>query len=114
MVDAGWEDSGSPPLPPSPLVGRVAEVRAVCARLLDPAVRLLTLTGSPGVGKTRLAVEAAARLADAFVDGVYFVDLAPLNDAELVLPSVARALGRGDAPRQRLEESLAHDLRARS
>jgi predicted ATPase/DNA-binding CsgD family transcriptional regulator len=114
MVDAGWEDAGSLPLPPSPLVGREAEVRAVCARLLDPAVRLLTLTGSPGVGKTRLAVEAAARLADAFVDGVFFVDLAPLDGAELVLPTVARALGRGDAPRQRLEESLAHDLRARS
>jgi predicted ATPase len=76
-------------------VGREAEVERVWT-LLDPAgpgVRLLTLLGPGGVGKTRLAVAAAATLADRFPDGVVFVDLAPLHDARLVPATVARALG---------------------
>jgi transcriptional regulator with XRE-family HTH domain len=80
-------------------VGREAEVEAVRA-LLDPAhstVRLLTLLGPGGVGKTRLAVTAAGGLTSANPDGVVFVDLAPLSDARLVPATVARALGCGRA-----------------
>jgi predicted ATPase len=75
-------------------VGREAEVEAVRA-VLDPAesaVRLLTLLGPGGVGKTRLAVAAAEALVSAYPDGVVFVDLAPLREARLVPAAIARAL----------------------
>ena len=62
------------PTPLTPLIGRAREVTAVCALLDDPAVRLVTLTGPGGVGKTRLALQAAADLAEAFADGAVFVD----------------------------------------
>jgi predicted ATPase len=61
--------------------------------LIERETRLLTLTGPGGVGKTRLALQIATDLHDAFVDGVFFVDLAPLNDPELVPAAIARALG---------------------
>ena len=75
-------------------VGREAEVESVCA-LLDPVVspvRLVTLLGPGGVGKTRLAVAAADRLSPAYLDGVAFVDLAPVTDPRLVPATIARAL----------------------
>jgi predicted ATPase/transcriptional regulator with XRE-family HTH domain/Tfp pilus assembly protein PilF len=93
----------APPLPPAaglpaPLtsfVGRKREVAAVADLLREPGVRLLTLTGPPGAGKTRLALAAAQQLAEtaAFADGVCFVALAPITDAELVLTAIAQALG---------------------
>ena len=80
------------PRPATPTIGREAEIRAVCGRLTDPAVRLLTLTGPGGVGKTRLAVEVARRAAPAF-DGGSVVGLASVSDPRDVSASLVRQLG---------------------
>jgi predicted ATPase/DNA-binding winged helix-turn-helix (wHTH) protein len=90
------------PAPMSGLIGREAALSEVCRSILEH--RLLTLTGGGGIGKTRLAVEAARTLLTSFPDGVWIADLAPLNDPELVPVSVAHALGlnASDITAQRL------------
>src|SRR5690348_4597390 len=83
-----------PPLDPSALIGRRWELGLACAALSTPdAAGLLTVTGAPGVGKTRLAVAAAWQLRTTFADGVRFLDLAETPSAERLLALVARALG---------------------
>lgn len=79
------------PLAAGPLLGRSREVEEI-VRLVRSGVRLLTLTGPGGVGKTRLALQAAAELVEEFQEGVFFVPLAPLREATEVLGSVAQAL----------------------
>lgn len=89
------------PLPPAGIVGREREVTATTSLLHQPEVRLLTLTGTGGVGKTRLALEAASRVAGTFRNGAVFVDLAPVTDTANVIPAIARslaALDQNDAP----------------
>jgi predicted ATPase len=80
------------PLVSTPLFGRDAELRQI-QRLVKDGVRLITLTGPGGTGKTRLALQAAAELLEAFADGVFFVSVAPLKDVTLVRGAVAQALG---------------------
>jgi predicted ATPase/DNA-binding CsgD family transcriptional regulator len=106
------EPFGAPlPTPMTSFVGREREVTAVAALLRDPGVRLVTLTGPGGVGKTRLALAVATMLADGFPDGVVFVPLASIRDPGLVLPTIARVLGiREGGDRSvfdRLKEALA-------
>jgi predicted ATPase len=96
------------------LVGRERKLAEVGDLLRRREMRLLTLTGTGGVGKTRLALEAARESADLFPDGVLFVALAPLNDPALVIPTVARSLGlresEGQTPRGVLRAYL-HEKR---
>lgn len=80
------------PAPLTTFVGREQEIINIANVLHGPDTRLMTLTGAGGVGKTRLALMVARQIADAFPDGVWFVDLAPLSDPSLVLPSVASTL----------------------
>jgi non-specific serine/threonine protein kinase len=95
--------------PTTSFIGRATELAAVRDLLARPTVRLLTLSGSGGTGKTRLALQVAAELLDApatrsgqaFADGMFFVDLAPLSDPALVIAAIAESLGvrtSGDRP----------------
>lgn len=77
----------------SPLIGRQPDVAELSRLLRDPHCRLLTLVGPGGIGKTRLALEAAAQVQDAFADGVYFVPLAPIRAIQLLIPVIADAIG---------------------
>ncbi|MDP9285976.1 MAG: hypothetical protein M3P41_13635 [Actinomycetota bacterium] len=85
------------PLPPTPLVGRKRETADINRLLRVEGSRLVTITGPGGIGKTRLALEAAAELVVAFDDGAWFVDLSAVRDPQLVEPAVAAALSaRGE------------------
>jgi predicted ATPase/DNA-binding CsgD family transcriptional regulator len=99
------------PAQSSSLIGREQEIQAVCALLRRPEVRLATLTGPGGVGKTRLGLQVATDLLDDFPDGVCFVPLAAVSDPDLVIPTIAHALGIKEAGEQSLWDLLQTDIR---
>jgi predicted ATPase/serine/threonine protein kinase len=96
-----------------PLVGRDAEVGRIKETLQRDDVHLLTLTGAGGTGKTRLGLEAAARLLGEFDDGAFFVALAPVGDQALVAQTIAQTLGVRAAPGGPVSEGLKQHLRNR-
>ena len=84
------------PVPATPFLGRRRELAEVVELLKRDEVRLLTLTGPGGTGKTRLAIEAASTTSGRYPDGVFWVGLAALRDPSLVIPTVSQALGATD------------------
>jgi predicted ATPase/class 3 adenylate cyclase len=101
------------PTQPGELIGREAELDEIENRLKTDSVRLLTLTGPGGTGKTRLALQAAADLIDRFPDGVYFVDLAPIRDPEAFYPAIARTIKLRESGDRPLVEALIERLKTR-
>ena len=103
------------PVQPTPFLGRDRELTEVVGLLRREDVRLLTLTGPGGSGKTRLGLQAAAELVEDYLDGVWFVGLAALTDPALVLPTIAQTLGvreSGSATRGRPRGAPAHQAHA--
>jgi len=101
------------PSPPTALIGRDREVAALIERLRNSRVRLLTLTGAPGVGKTRLALHLGTELRRVFEHGVVFVSLASIRDPELVMMAIARAVGLTDDDGPALKDRLINFLQER-
>jgi predicted ATPase/DNA-binding XRE family transcriptional regulator len=101
------------PVPLSPLIGRDREVASVRALLSQPEVRIVTLTGSGGVGKSRLALAVAEASASDFADGVRFIGLAAIRNPGLVLPAIARQLKIHEPGPEALIERLTQTLRPR-
>ena len=101
------------PLPPTQFVGREREMDGLVAMLADPDIRLVTLSGPGGIGKTRLALETAARLGAEFPDGVWFVPLATVTDPSLVDSAIAQALGIDESGELSVRDALKGHLSGR-
>jgi predicted ATPase len=125
LYDANQTDSDSSrirtpkhnlPAQPTPFIGRQSELAAVKDLLKrdEHYMRLVTLTGPGGTGKTRLAVQAAAELVNRFGDGVYFVDLAPIRESESVLTTIARTVGIRETSDRPLLDELKGQLKSKA
>ena len=99
------------PAPTSTFIGRERELTEVESLLAHPGVRLLTLAGTGGAGKTRLALQVATSLIEHFSSGVFFVSLSPVRDWELVVPAIARALGLREYPGEPMLDTLTDYVR---
>jgi predicted ATPase/transcriptional regulator with XRE-family HTH domain len=97
----------------TPLIGREDEVNSLVHQIMHPKSRLVTLTGAPGVGKTRLALQVASDLVSQFENGVFLVELAPVADPDLVLQTIAHTLGLREAVDQLIAEVVLEYLRER-
>ena len=102
------------PAQPTALIGREAELGEIVKRLSSAEVRLLTLAGPGGIGKTRTSLQAAAELIDGFADGVYFVDLATIRDPESVPSAIAQILGLRMTSDRPLLDELKGQLREKT
>ena len=112
-VAAPGQAAAGLPVPPNRLVGRGRELAQIAEILARGDVRLLVLTGAGGCGKTRLALEAARRNAGRYANGAAFVELAPLQDPALVVPTIARAFGVKETSDDDLLTALLQALGAR-
>jgi predicted ATPase/DNA-binding XRE family transcriptional regulator/Tfp pilus assembly protein PilF len=101
------------PAQPTAFIGREGVVAAVRDLLRRPGTRLVTLTGPPGIGKSRLSVEVATELLDDFADGVFFVALAPIRHPDLMVPTIAQVLGVREVGVEPLMDTLKAYLRDR-
>ncbi|MEA2219997.1 MAG: hypothetical protein QOJ35_2623 [Solirubrobacteraceae bacterium] len=99
------------PVPSTPLIGRERQLDEIPEVLFHPDVRVVTLTGPGGTGKTRLSIELASRMADLFSGGVYFVELAAVSDAEHVPQAIADVLEVQTAPGESVVEAVGDHLR---
>ena len=104
------------PIHPNPFIGRKNDLKELAALLTDPTIRLVNILGPGGIGKTRLAIEAARAQSDAFVDGIYFVSLAALDDPILIATPIANAINfsfhvRDQHENERQNEQLLAYLR---
>jgi len=111
IKDAPWRATNAPvranlPATVTSLIGREKEIAEVREYLEREDIRLVTLVGPPGIGKTRLSLEAARASLSNFPDGVFFVALAPLNDPSLVAPAILQALGYVEAINQSASKQL--------
>jgi predicted ATPase/class 3 adenylate cyclase len=97
---------GNLPTPPAPLVGRDAELAAIGALLTTGDLRLVTLTGPGGAGKTRLSIAVALKLAPSYVEGVHFIDLSAATDDAVAWRTVTETLGRSNETEVELLEHL--------
>lgn len=99
------------PPPLTSIIRRDNALRVIAHQIQDPACRLLTLTGPGGVGKTRLALEAAHRLRDKFEYGAFFVSLVGTSRSEFIIPAIAASLGFSFSGTSALKDQLFHFLR---
>ncbi len=102
------------PSQPSVFIGRQAELLEINKLLSTDTVRLVTLVGPGGTGKTRLALQLGAEIADRFADGTFFIDLAPIRDPNSVLASIARTIGLYESSNGSMLEHLKEQLREKA
>ena len=101
------------PAQPTSFIGRESDIEAVQRLLIQKGARLVTLTGPGGMGKSRLSLQVAAELIERFDDGVFFVPLAEIEEAELLPTAIAQALGVAESQTLPIEEQLLRHLQPR-